>query len=517
MAFRQLCVAIAAGSIVVGLIRFTVSAQQADACQRLGALILPHASVTSAARVEAGKFSPPSGRRGASETFADLPAFCRITTTTQIPPSSEAKSEIWLPFDGWSHELQPAGGGFFGGGMPYARMREILRTGAVTSGSDSAIDGGAQTLALTHPEKLNDLANLPFHSMIEQAKTLVMSFYGTAARSAFMDECGGGGSRDVLAIVQRWPQDLDVAAAVGSTNYGTHHGIAQMWLYWATHRDEASYIPVEKYPMIHQAVVEACDAKDGVKDGVIEDPPHCRFDPGVLLCKGSDGANCLTAPQVAAVRRIYETPRHARTGQALYGPMVPGSELSWPDMTAKPRPYPYAENFYRFFVARDPNWDYQTFHPDFAGDVDRADASQNLAMNATNPNIAPFVDHGGRLLMMGGWNDDLGPGNNVTYYESVVRAIGATKARKGIRLFMVPGMHHCLGLDYPSTYKVEFDLPGAIRQWRATDRAPDEIIVTTTRKGDAARRRLVCAYPKVSQYKGSGTVDDPLNFTCKVP
>jgi len=254
-----------------------------------------------------------------------------------------------------------------------------------------------------------------------------------------------------------------------------------------------------------------------VKDGVIEDPLHCKFDPGVLLCKGSDGASCLTAPQVAAVRRIYETPRHARTGHALYGPMVQGSELSWEDMTAKPRPYPYAENFYRFFVARDPNWDYKTFHPDFAGDVDRADASQNLAMNATNPNIAPFVDHGGRLLMMGGWNDDLGPGNNVTYYESVVRAIGAAKARKGIRLFMVPGMHHCLGLDYPSTYKVDFDLPGAVRQWKATDRAPDEIIVTTTRKGDAPRRRVVCAYPKVSQYKGSGAVDDPSNFACKVP
>jgi len=517
MRLRPFSVAIAGGTCLVALIRLGVSAQQPDVCQRLARVALPRATVSGAIRVDAGKFLPPAGRRGGAETFGELGAFCRVTTTSQIPPASEARSEIWLPIDAWTHELQPAGGGFFGGAIPYARMREILRTGAATSGSDSAIDGGAQNLALTHPEKLNNLANLPFHVMIEQAKTLATSFYGSAPRATLMDECGGGGSRDVLAVVQRWPNDLDAAAAVGATNYGTHHGIAQMWLYWATHKDEASYIPAKKYPMIHEAVIEACDVKDGVKDGVIEDPPRCHFDPGVLLCKGADSPGCLTAPQVAAVRKIYETPRHARTGQALYGPMVPGSELSWEDMTAKPRPYPYAETFYRFFVARDPTWDYKTFRPDFAADVDRADAPQNLPMNATDTNIARFIDHGGRLLMMGGWNDDLGPGNNVMYYENVVSTIGAARARKGVRLFMVAGMHHCLGLDYPSTYKVDFDLPGALRQWKATDKAQDEIVVTTTRQGQTPRRRLVCAYPKVSQYKGSGDVGDPRNFSCVQP
>jgi feruloyl esterase len=197
--------------------------------------------------------------------------------------------------------------------------------------------------------------------------------------------------------------------------------------------------------------------------------------------------------------------------------MVPGSELSWADMTLQPRPYPYAETFYRYFVVGDQNWDSKAFRPDFASDVDRADAPGNLAMNATNPDLAPFVNHGGKLLMMGGWNDDLGPGNNVNYYESVVRRIGAAKARSGVRLFMVPGMHHCLGLDYPSTYTVNFDLPGALRQWKDTNKAPEQIIVRTTRTGEPTHRRLVCAYPTVSRYKGSGDVDDPANFTCHVP
>jgi feruloyl esterase len=512
---RRGLIAVVFAGLAFGSTDITVTGQ-ADSCQRLTSLNLPNATITAATIVQAGAFSPLGGRRGPAEPFRDLAAFCRITTTTRVPPDSDAQSEIWLPVQGWNHELQPAGGGFFGGAIPYGRMREILRSGSATAGSDPGIRGGVNEL-ISHPEKLNSVANLPFHAMVAQAKALIDAYYGTAPSLTLMDECGGGGSRDVLAMVQRWPQDLDVASAVGATNYGTHHGLAQMWLYWATHKDAASYIPPEKYPAIHEAALAACDARDGVRDGVIEDPPHCTFDPAVMRCKGADGPTCLTAAQVEAVKMIYETPRHARTKAPLYGPMVPGSELSWDDMTVKPRPYPYAETFYRYFVFADPSWDYKTFRPDFAKDVDRADAPQHLAMNATNPDIAPFVDHGGKLLMMGGWNDDLGPGNNVTYYESVVRAIGRAKASEGIRLFMVPGMHHCLGLDYPSTYTVNFDLPGALRQWKATNQAPDRIIVTTSRKGQPARRRLVCAYPRVSRYTGTGDVDDPVNFICRTP
>jgi feruloyl esterase len=503
--------------LAVGAVRVDVGAQHTNACERFASMTLPNATVTSATRVDAGAFTPPAGRRGSAEPFKDLGAFCRIVTSTRTSTGADAKTEIWLPLDNWTRDYQPAGGGFYGAGMPYARMRDIMRSGSATSGSDSGVPAGGLGALIEHPELMKNIANVPFHAMIEQAKTLIASYYGAAPRFTLMDECGNGGSRDALAIVQRWPNDLDVAAATGSTNYGTHHGIAQMWLYWATHKNDASYIPEEKYAAIHQAALDACDAKDGVKDGVIEDPPHCKFDPGVLLCTGNDGPSCLTAPQVDAARKIYETPRHARTNAVLYGPMVPGSEFSWPDVAARPRPYPYAEQFYRFLVFHDPNWDYKSFTPDFAADVDRADSPENLPINATNPNIAPFIDRGGKLIMMGGWNDDLGPGNNVNYYESVVRAIGPAKARAGIRLFMVPGMNHCLGLDYSSTYKVDFDLPGAAKQWKQSGKAPEEIVVTTTRMGQPSRRRLVCAYPRVSQYKGKGDTGDPANFFCKAP
>ena len=490
-----------------------------DMCQKLAKASIAGASVTSAEIVAAGRFTPPAANGAAPNApFADLGSFCRVISRLKGAGTSAVTMEVWLPLTGWNQEFQPAGSSFWGGSIPYARMREILRAGTATGGSNLGITGATgPSFVVDHPDWMTNLGNAPFHALVEQGKALAAAFYGRMPASTMMNECGGGGSRDALAETQRWPGDLDAAAAIGFTNYGTHHGVAQMWLYWATHKDAASYIPAEKYPLIHQAVLNACDARDGVKDGIVEDPPHCRFDPGVLACRGADAPSCLTPSQVAAVRAVYQTPTHARTHEPLYGPMVPGSEFSWEPMTLQPHPYPYSEAFYRYVIFRDPHWDYKNWKPDFAADVDRADARANLVINATNADISAFVDRGGKLLLMGGWNDDLGPGNNITYYESVRRAIGDAKTRDAVRLFMVPGMNHCLDLAYDSTYTVHFDPIAALRGWKQTGRAPDDIVVATQSKNQPPRQRKVCAYPKISQYRGTGSVDDPKNFVCREP
>jgi feruloyl esterase len=298
--------------------------------------------------------------------------------------------------------------------------------------------------------------------------------------------------------------------------YSTHHGIAHMWVYQATHKSEASYIPPGKYPAIHQGALDACDAKDGVKDGVIEDPERCRFDPGTLLCRNGDAATCLTAAQVEAVRTIYTAPVHARTGQKIYGSMPPGGELGWEAM-AGPTPYPFAPGFYRQLVF-DQDWDYKTHPVNFDSDVDKADAPEHLVINANNPDLTRFIARGGKLMIIGGWNDHtLGPGSNVDYYESVVKKVGAKAARDSVRLFMIPGMDHCLGESYPTAPTVTFDVVGALKQWKTTGKAPDQIIVAESGNGKPDRKRLVCAYPRISQYKGSGNTGDPGNFVCKNP
>jgi feruloyl esterase len=516
---RHLGVAFVAPAFAVSIGCSQNPANASSSCESLTSLSIPNTTITAAQTVSAGAFTPPSPPNATNPPtpFADLPAFCRVAATVKNA-GSDVKTEVWIPAQGWNGDFQPAGAGFWGGSIPFGRMREILRTGAATAGTNLGVEGAVgPSFAIEHPEKLANLANEPFHAMVDQAKAVIRAFSGRPPTFTFMDECGGGGSRDALAAVQRWPADLDAASSIGFTNYGTHHGVAQMWVYQATHKTPASYIPPSKYPLINQAALTACDEKDGAKDGLIEDPLRCQYDPGVMLCKGADGPDCLTAPQVEAVRMIYSTPAHGRTKEYIYGSMPPGGELGWEAM-AGPTPYPFSIPFYRFLVFKDPNWDYKTRPVNFDSDMERVDSPLNVVINATNPDISAFIDRGGKLFMLGGWAEHtLGPGNNVHYYESVVKKLGPEKVKDSVRLFMVPGMDHCLGAEYATAPTVNFDVPALLKQWKATGKAPDEIVVTFSEKGKTDRKRLVCAFPQVAQYKGMGSADDPASWFCTTP
>ncbi len=490
------------------------SGGSAEACTMLASASLPDTTIVSAQMVTGGSFTPPTQN---AKPIENLPAFCRVVATMR-PVPDEVTMEVWLPAQGWAGDFQPAGNGFWGGNIPYARMAVLLRAGVVTAGSNLGITGAqGPSFAIEHPEKLAYLADAPLHATIGGAKAVVNAFYKRAPSLTYMDECGGGGSRDALAMVQRHPEDLDVAAAIGFTNYGTRHGIHQMWVYQAAHRTPASYVPPAKYPVIHRAALDACDAKDGAADGLIQDPPNCRFDPAVLLCKGGDGADCLTQPQVEAVRAIYQTPVHGRTKEPIYGSLTPGSELGWEPM-AGPTPYPFAIPFYRNIVFKDPAWDYKTAPVNFESHIDMAETPHSLAINATNPDVSRFIDRGGKLLLVGGWAEHtLAPGNNVDYYQSVVRTLGADKVRDSVRLFMVPGMDHCFGEEYEHADTYKFDTVAFLKAWKSSGQAPDRIVVTHAGKGEPEQQQLVCAYPQVASYKGSGPTDDPANFTCTMP
>ncbi len=182
------------------------------------------------------------------------------------------------------------------------------------------------------------------------------------------------------------------------------------------------FIPQAKYALIHQAVLDACDALDGVKDGVLEDPTRCHFDPKALECKGEDGPACLTAAQVEAARKIYAPATNPRTGKEIYPGLEPGSEMGWGPL-AGPRPLPIAVDEFKYEVFHDPNWDWRTLN--FDSDVARADKADNGVINATDPNLREFIARGGKLLLYHGWNDMLiSPLNTVEYYRSVEYALG---------------------------------------------------------------------------------------------
>ena len=502
--------------IAVLLIPSVVSAAS---CESLASTALPHATITAAEIVAAGAFrltAPPPGGRGPQ--FGNAPSFCRVAATLKPTSDSDIKIEVWLPTSGWNGKFQPSGNGCFGGAINYGAMANHIRTGSATAGtngghdSDAGCAAGAGAFVFGHPEKLKDFAERSFHEMTVDAKTLISAYYGNGPKLSFLDECGGG-SRQALTEIQRFPDDYDAVAAGGLDGHSTHHVLGQLWVWQATHKDEASYIPPAKYPIIHRAAVEVCDARDGVKDGVISDPTRCKFDPGILECKGGDAASCLTAPQVEAARKIYTAPANPRTKQHLFGPLLPGSELGWAAQ-AGPLPFGYGADFFRYLVFKDPNWDPKTRPINFDSDATAADAAENLVLNANNPDISKFIDRGGKLFIMGGWADTgIAPFSNTEYYEAMVAKMGAKKMKDAVRFYMVPDMGHCPGTVGASAYAV--DTFHIIQDWKEKGQAPDQLIMTHYVNGKEDRKVLVCQYPQIGTYKGSGDINDPANYSCK--
>jgi len=505
--------------LVIVFLSIVSSLSAATSCETLASIALPHANITAAESIAAGGFklpTPPAGGRAPS--FNDVSAFCRVAATVKPSSDSDIKIEVWLPASGWNGKFQPSGNGCFGGALNYGAMADRLRTGSATAGTNGGHDSnagcaaGAGAFVFGHPEKLKDFAERSFHEMTVDAKALIAAYYGNGPKLSFMDECGGG-SRQALTEIQRFPEDYDAVAAGGLDGHSTHHVLGQLWVWQATHRDEASYIPPAKYPIIHQAALEACDARDGVKDGVISDPTRCKFDPGVLECKGPDAANCLTVPQVEAARKIYTAPTNPRTKQQLFGPLLPGSELGWAAQ-AGPLPFGYGADFFRYLVFKDPNWDPKTRPINFDSDAKAADAPDNLILNANNPDISKFIARGGKLFVIGGWADTgIAPFSNTEYYESMVAKIGAKKMKDAVRFYMVPDMGHCPGTAGPSAYYA--DTFHIIQDWKEKGQAPDQLTMTHYVNGKEDRRVLVCQYPQMAAYKGTGDINDPANYSCR--
>jgi len=480
-------------------------------CDTLNSLKLPDTTITAAQVVPAGQFSVPvegQAKGKGANPYADLPAFCRVAATIEPTSDSDIKVEVWLPASGWNSKFEGVGNGGWAGSISYREMSDALRGGYATASTDTGHVGGRGTFALDHPEKLIDFGWRSEHEMTVKAKAVIQAFYGSAPRLSYWNGCSTGG-RQGLKEAQKFPDDYDAVIAGAPAN----RTAISLWIADAVLKDPASYIPPSKYPMIHQAALDACDARDGLKDGLIDDPTKCNFDPKTLLCKGADGPSCLTAAQAEAAKKIYSPAVNPRTGQQLFSSLVPGTELGWGIQALGPEPSVNIYDQYRYVVFKDPNWDWRTFN--FDSDVVRGDLPENLVMNATDPNLKAFFSHNGKLLLYHGWSDPNVPTlNTIKYYKSVVDTMGgAAKTSNNIRLFLEPGMGHCSGGEGPNV----FDKVGALQQWVEQGKAPETLIASHSTGGKVDRTRPLCPYPQVAKYKGSGSIDDAANFSCKAP
>jgi feruloyl esterase len=250
-------------------------------------------------------------------------------------------------------------------------------------------------------------------------------------------------------------------------------------------------------------VLQACDAKDGAADGVLENPLACRFDPKVLACApGADPSSCLTAAQVDAVAKIYAGASNSRTGQPIFPGLERGSELGW-----SPTPVSYAVDFLKYRVFKNPSWEPAQLNYD--SHLAEITKRENLILDADDPDLTPFTSRGGKLLMYQGWAEPgIPPRRIVSYYDEVQKR--TRNASQSVRLFMVAGMGHCGGGDGAST----FNMLEALEAWQASGKPPDSIPASRTRNGAVDRTRPLCAYPQHAIYKGSGSLDDAASFRC---
>jgi feruloyl esterase len=535
--------------LTIVLVPGTALAQTAPlapaACERLASVSLPNTTITLAHVVNAGAFAVPvnaprdgggssvlagtigpvpavpgrvtantaglglgyNGGRGIPP-FSALPAFCRVTAMLKPSPFSDIRMELWMPIAEWNGNFRGTSPNGLGGVINYNAMGVGLTDGFAVASTDTGHQGG-DTAWMREPEKLTDFAGRAMHETTVAGKAITTAYYGTAPRYSYMIECGGG-SAAALHEVQKYPADYHGVVVGGHAAHLTRQIFGQLWLWLAAHPDGVAILPAAKLQVIHDAVLNRCDLLDGVKDGLLENPMRCAFDPKEIECKpGMDDARCLTAAQVDAVQKIYAGPANPRTGERVWSPLYRGSELDWSFFTESANPIGIATGALRMILG-DPAWDYRSI--DFDRHVALADKSDIARVNASNPDISSYVKRGGKVILSGGWNNALVPAGAVLdYYTNVEKMIGIEDTRQGVRLYMVPGMIECNGGPGTDT----FDMLAVMRRWVERGEAPKEVFASRVENGKVVRTRPLCPYPQVATYRGTGSTDDAKSFVCK--
>jgi feruloyl esterase len=409
-------------SILLAALALPAGAQQP--CERLSSLRLPGVTVTLAQSVAEGWFTPPAARAAAR-----VPAFCRVAGT--IRP--EVRFELWMPM-AWNKKLLTAGNGGLAGTINYTAMLDPLRRSYASSSTDTGhvadTDGH---WAQGHMERVIDFAHRAVHVTTQADKAIIQAFYSSGPEHSYFNGCSQGGL-EALTEAQRYPRDYDGIVAGDPANYWTHlYAGGHLWIAQATLADPASYIPSTTLRTIGDAVYATCDSLDGIKDGILNDPRRCYFDPSVLLCRNGDALNCLTPPQLDAVKKIYQGARTS-DGEQIFPGILPGGEAGqggWSTWIAGTDPgrgahftlgFPALKNI----VFQNPDWDFRTFRLDrtqgFDSDLDFLDATIGPIINNVNPDLNAFRANGGKLIQYHGWADpDISPLSSINYYQSVVQ------------------------------------------------------------------------------------------------
>jgi feruloyl esterase len=493
-------------------------------CESIKSLKLPNVTFTTVESVPAGPFSQPQGpgraQQAAAAGFANaaapgrggapalmLPAYCRVAMVLAPSSDSHIEMELWLPsVSDWNGKFQAVGNGGWAGSITFPAMAQALKEGYATASNDTGHTGQDPAFGLGHQEKLVDFAYRANHEMTVQSKAILNSYYGKASKLNYWNGCSTGG-RQGLMEAQKFPADFDAVIAGAPANWQTHLHAWDMNVAVTAIKNGKMFMTPGKLATLNKAVMEQCDKLDGVQDGLLGDPRKCKFDPGVLLCKGADSDSCLTAEQVEGAKLVY-APAKRKNGEFIFPGKEPGSELVWTQLNPAKAPIPLILGTFQIATYQDANWDWHNY------DLDRDVAAADEKFGYVNApyDLSAFKGRGGKLLLYHGWNDTaISPENTINYYQNVLQKMGP-KQESWMRLYMVPGMNHCQG----GVGTDQFNKMGVVERWREAGIAPEQIIAAHVTGNNVDRTRPLCPYPQVAVYKGAGSINDAASFTCKV-
>jgi feruloyl esterase len=472
------------------------SGQGDKACEGLAASrLFPDTKISSAKAVDA-------------DSARKAPAYCEVTGVVSPAPGSAIGVVYRLP-EHWNGKLLGLGGGGWAGSVRIESAMQGLERGYATAQTDGGHPSTSvwDTAWASSPEARTDFAYRAIHLMTVTGKKVAAKYYGRPQSKTYYQGCSTGG-RQGLMEVQRYPADYDAVIA-GAPVYNLLVQTSAVLRNQALGASTAGFT-ADQFKLINQAALKACDAADGLKDGIITDPRACKWDPATIQCKpGQSGGDCLSEGQVKALRTVYAG-EHAASGAVAAWPLSRGSEEGWSRFIQTTPGTPDATNGgglggLRGPLLGDPDFDMSKFT---SADVAKVRSSAfGKAYEANDPNIAAFIAHGGKLLLWHGYYDPgPSPVGTIAYYDAVRKA--TPTAAKGVRLYLAPGVYHCGSGPGPD----KVDWLDAMDKWVRTGQAPPSILAT---KADAKISRPLCPYPTMPRYKGSGDPDAAANFTCR--
>ena len=461
------------------------------------------------------------------EAAETQPRHCLVDGHTSTP-GNEVNFRLGLP-EQWNGKYYFVGVGGLGGTI--GRLDAGLAKGYASASTDTGHQTDDPTWGSNHAKEI-DYGHRGTHVTAVAGKELTASFYGRAPQHAYFNGCSNGG-RQALMEVQRYPSDFDGIIG-GDPATGTPMQAGRALVFQKLLASPESYVPIEKIEMLSAATVAACDAADGLKDGLVSAPERCDFKPESLKCTAGDAANCLTPRQLEVVKQVYDGARLPNGQVYSYGfpfgheggtsgwrAWIIGNEppVVQPDGTLMfksrlPSGFNLSEQNFRFLAVEDddPEFTWRTFKLD--RDLPRM-ASMTEILSPHDADLRPYKNRGGKLILYHGLADPaISAYGTVDYYNRVQKIVGGRNAIESFAaLYLVPGMHHCSGGPGPN----QFEMLTTLENWVERGTQPGAVTATHSTDGKVDRTRPLCVFPKVAIYTGSGSIDDAANFRCEEP